>query len=567
MPTADDIRWFKGQFHDRIAAAVRVTPLSVDMLIALACQETGGIWPVLRRKQLHVDRILELCVGDTLDANKGRRAFPRTKGDLVAEPNGERMFQIARQALVDMAAHINGFAAVVKNPNKFCHGYGVFQYDLQFFREDPDYFLERRYARFDASLGKCLASLRSALEKVGLDDRPTLADLEMAAVAIAYNTGGFKPHRGLKQGHFDGRKFYGEQFFDFLRLSKTVASNGVPAVVPTPPPGEATVPPPTPVDATGAFFEVEVLETPLRLRSEPKIDKTGANVVARLPDGQIVQAVDGVTVNGFREVQTSLLGARHQGFASVRHLKPAPGVTAVPIPTPAAMPPTTGIAAVYMPRVAGSVTRRTQIAGAHSLNDAGQPRRVGTSPDALRAELEAIADWLAVDKASHVRYQPRGRATFCNVYAHDYCHLAGVYLPRVWWTPAAIEALAQGLLVEPKLGKTIDEQRANDLFRWLRDFGLRFGWRRTSTLTKLQVEVNQGAVGLVVARRVNDGLSGHVAMVVPETNDHRARWNADGEVVAPLQSQAGATNFRYGRGKTDWWKGPQFADSAFWLHA
>ncbi|MCY1561276.1 hypothetical protein D9M68_985110 [compost metagenome] len=56
-------------------------------------------------------------------------------------------------------------------------------------------------------------------------------------------------------------------------------------------------------------------------------------------------------------------------------------------------------------------------------------------------------------------------------------------------------------------------------------------------------------------------------MVVPETSDKTARRNADGAVEAPLQSQAGATNFRYGRGKANWWNGNEFAESAFWIHA
>jgi len=51
------------------------------------------------------NQILELCVGDTLD--RGRRAFPKTKAEFVAVPNGQTMFQIARKALVSMAAHIN----------------------------------------------------------------------------------------------------------------------------------------------------------------------------------------------------------------------------------------------------------------------------------------------------------------------------------------------------------------------------------------------------------------------------------------------------------------------------
>ena len=51
----------------------------------------------------------------------------------------------------------------------------------------------------------------------------------MAAVAIAYNTGRFNPAKGLKQGYFDGTKFYGENFFGFLQLAHSVQ---VPASVP-----------------------------------------------------------------------------------------------------------------------------------------------------------------------------------------------------------------------------------------------------------------------------------------------------------------------------------------------
>jgi len=121
--------------------------------------------------------------------------------------------------------------------------------------------------------------------------------------------------------------------------------------------------------------------------------------------------------------------------------------------------------------------------------------------------------------------------------------------------------------VEPLLESTIHEMRANDLFRWLRDFGPRFGWRQTGTLTKLQTEVNQGGVGIIVARRKEDGRSGHIVVVVPETQENTARRDASGEVVAPLQSQAGSSNFQYGRGKTNWWNGEEFAEAAFWIHA
>ena len=314
MPKADDILWFKRQFQPSIDAAIEDTPFSVDMVTAIACQETGFIWQVLRKRQLSVGRILELCVGDTLDSSGGRRAFPKTKADLLAKPRGDEMFAIARQALLDMAQFINGYRAAVANPNKFCHGFGIFQFDLQFFIVEPDYFLQRQYADFNASLEKCIGELRNAQRRIGMQDRISLSNLEMASVAIAYNTGTFKPSKGLKQGHFNGSKFYGEEIFDFLLLSQTVE-----VATSTPPPGSST--------ATGPLYEVDVRSSPLALRREPNRDSNdpSANVIARLPDGHKVRAVTNQPVNGFLEVETTLEGAPHRGFASVQFLKLSQG--------------------------------------------------------------------------------------------------------------------------------------------------------------------------------------------------------------------------------------------------
>jgi hypothetical protein len=353
MPNAEDILWFKQQFHREIEAAVHGTPFSLDMLTAVACQETGLIWQVLRKQRLSLGQILALCVGDTIDASgeKGRKAFPRTKADLMTKPKGEQMFAIARQALVDMAQYISSYRSAAANANKFCHGFGIFQYDLQFFLEDPDYFLQKRYADFAACARRCIGELHNAMKRIDWQDKTTLTDYEMACVAIAYNTGSFKPNKGLKQGYFNGTKYYGEEVFDFLRLSKTVALDSGPALLPAPLPGNAVVPPPTPVEATGLFYEVDVRQTPLRLRSEPKIDENhpNANVIARLPDGQIVRAVTEKKVNDFLEVETSLLDAHYRGFASAQYLRPAPNVDTVPVITPSPTPPNDGIVAVYMP--------------------------------------------------------------------------------------------------------------------------------------------------------------------------------------------------------------------------
>ncbi len=233
MPNLQDAIWFKSQFQPAIERAVAGTPLNVDMITAFACQETGEIWPALRRQGLPTARILELCVGDTLDASPtgGRRAFPRNRAELAASAEGARMFDVARQGLVDMASYIPGYRGAASRPDKFCHGFGIFQLDLQFFKVDPSYFLDKRYADFDAALAKCTGELLSVLRRLGWQQKTSLTDLESAAVAIAYNTGRYDPARGLKQGYFDGMKYYGENYFGYLQLARSAqaaATRGAP---------------------------------------------------------------------------------------------------------------------------------------------------------------------------------------------------------------------------------------------------------------------------------------------------------------------------------------------------
>ena len=306
MPNASDMRWFKTNFQNKVNAAIQGTPFTLDLMTALACQETGEIWPILRKTDLSIDRILELCVGDTIDA-PSRSAFPKNKAELVAFPRGQEMFDLARQALVEMAHFINSYKDAASKPNKFCHGYGIFQFDLQFFKTEPDYFLQKRYARFDDSLQKAIGELQAARKRIDLQNKPALTDLELAHVAIAYNTGHFNPAKGLKQGFkSDDGKFYGEQVFAFMQTAKTVSAED-----------ETTTPP-----AAGARFKVAA--SALNLRSEPLIDQSNpkTNVTAKLPNGHIVRAITNQAVNGFLEVETEFEGKHLSGFASAQFLTP-----------------------------------------------------------------------------------------------------------------------------------------------------------------------------------------------------------------------------------------------------
>lgn len=322
MKTADAIAWFKRQFGERVAAVVEGTPFSVDLVAAIAQQETGYIWSGLVRRGLAEGEVLRLCVGDTLDEDRGRSSFPRNKRELLRAPRGAEMFAIARQALLDMARFVNGYQAATINPNKFCHGFGIFQYDLQFFETNPDYFLEKRWGDFDACLRQFLAELKEAKRRQGWGSKTALTDDERIYVAIAYNKGRADCARGFRQGHRCDGRYYGENIFEFLRLARSIPLEGAPAV-PLPEPLPEAAPEPAHFTGRAPVYEVITREGPLRLRREPEISapNPGANVIARLPRGQLVQLVSRRKRGEFFEVETLFEGENVRGFAASKFLR------------------------------------------------------------------------------------------------------------------------------------------------------------------------------------------------------------------------------------------------------
>src|SRR6188474_356471 len=125
MKITDAIKWFKETFAPELQTVTVNTPFDPDLLCAIAYQETGFIWSNLISK-VPVIQIPFLCVGDTIDA-PNRKVFPINKQALLNVKDGSVMFDIARDCLIDMAQFIKGYSAAVNNPNKFCHGFGIFQ--------------------------------------------------------------------------------------------------------------------------------------------------------------------------------------------------------------------------------------------------------------------------------------------------------------------------------------------------------------------------------------------------------------------------------------------------------
>jgi hypothetical protein len=204
----------------------------------------------------------------------------------------------------------------------------------------------------------------------------------------------------------------------------------------------------------------------------------------------------------------------------------------------------------------------------------------------------AIVETLNV--TSSARYQPGDSKTYCNIYAYDFVTAMGGYLPRVWWmdaTWAKIQAGAEIVtlaekkrlqeegeevkdLVAPEYGVTVREMNANSLTAWMHATGsTEFGWSAASDMDAAQTAANTGSVVILLAANKVASRSGHVSVVLAESSEHTAhRDETSGQVVVPLQSQAGSKNFKYsaeqgapGSTAKEWWKDSKHKDGAAWI--
>ncbi|WP_298826293.1 glycoside hydrolase domain-containing protein [uncultured Piscinibacter sp.] len=328
-------------------------------------------------------------------------------------------------------------------------------------------------------------------------------------------------------------------------------------------------------DAFGAFTPVgaevvagsgeprRVTASELNLRHVPST--VGNTPIARLREGQMVRVL-GPALEPFVRVRVALDGGDVIGYVSGRFLAPVSeaiaetAATTQPARAPGRYP------AVHYREGDARSQRASAARRAQPLGEPGQPRRDPTADAATRtAQLDAIVQWLDVEHSQ--RYARTPDATFCNIYAADFAYLARAYLPRVWWKSKALHRLDAGETLEALYDVTVREMRADDLMAWLIEFGADFGWRRVFDATALQGAANAGSFAVICADRATERLPGHIAVVVPETPALAARRDADGNVVMPVQSQAGGTNRARFLPVSAWWDDVvTYRDRGFFVH-
>jgi predicted chitinase len=270
-------------------------------------------------------------------------------------------------------------------------------------------------------------------------------------------------------------------------------------------------------------------------------------------------------VNGWVKVRAVQNGQVLEGFVASRYL------AKIPRKPPATAPPPIPkedfqIQPVHLSENRRDITRLRDGGRAYPIGEAGRPRRTGTKIGTKVRKLIEIINYLNSEKIIHKRCWPKGRTTYCNIYAYDYCYLARVYLPRVWWTARALNQIRDGQEVPVKYGDSIRELNANMLHDWLEDYGLIFGWKRVVNLDVLQAAANNGEVCIIVARRKDLNRSGHITAVVPEHDNFYAARNPSGEVLRPVESQAGVKNYRFVTKAKSWWLDARYESFGFWRH-
>jgi hypothetical protein len=302
----------------------------------------------------------------------------------------------------------------------------------------------------------------------------------------------------------------------------------------------------------------QVLPLEVNLRTQPQL--TPSTILVRLKQGQQVEElpVPPTPPAGWRHVRAEVQGIVVEGYVKAFLLEKV--TTSSVVHPPVVLP---NIPEARLKRT--DPVRRNQTGDGPRVFDLTEPNlpgRPGSTPVEQAQQLGAIVAYLGVDHSA--RYAAGSGKTYCNIYAHDYAHLAGAYLPRVWWMRKALVALAAGQAVAPAYGTTVQELNANSLYTWFEEFGADFGWRRSVDLTEVQNAANAGQVCIISGQRRDLNRSGHICAVVPETSTHKARRQGP-QVTVPLMSQAGASNFQYG-GRV-WWTAAQFARFGFWIHA
>ena len=169
-----------------------------------------------------------------------------------------------------------------------------------------------------------------------------------------------------------------------------------------------------------------------------------------------------------------------------------------------------------------------------------------------------IIEYLDVENS--VRYQREPTKTFDNVYAYDFCSFTWAYLPRVYWKKKSLSNILAGQEVKAGYGETVRELSTNMLYDFFLNEGKYYhNWEQIENPVELQNLANEGHICIISAKNSNTRRSGHMTIVPPEYKGFTRKG------AIPVQSQAGAGNFKYKLGQ-NWYLNNRYSDFGFFVN-
>ncbi|WP_413998754.1 SH3 domain-containing protein [Flavobacterium sp. W1B] len=301
-------------------------------------------------------------------------------------------------------------------------------------------------------------------------------------------------------------------------------------------------------------MKYRVASSSLNLRDFPSTNDN-STILAKIPFRHTVKLIEKTASDWWK---VKLLNTEKEGFVFSKDIEPVDEstdeISDLEVPN-------------FEPGLKGSLDNKEETY--KPIGNPSIPFRDLTSAESKRASIAKIIDTLDVSKS--FRYQKDEADTYCNIYTFDFCFFAKVYIPRLRWTDKAIEELKKGNEVPVIFEDTVRPFYSNYIYDWFEKSANAFGWKKIDNVDELQEKVNaNGGVGIICAKRFILNKSGHVVVVVPETETEKA-YRVDGKVIYPLQSQAGMNNYNYfSEIRKDWWnnKDPEkgYSSAIFYYH-
>ena len=301
-------------------------------------------------------------------------------------------------------------------------------------------------------------------------------------------------------------------------------------------------------------MKYRVATSSVNLRDFPSADEN-SKILIKIPFRHTLQLLEKTTTDWWK---VRLFNTNKEGFALSKDIESVDEVTA-------------DVLDIEVPNFEHGQkgTLHNKLETYKPLADPTIPYRDLTSAATKRSSINAIIEKLNVEES--FRFQKDDLDTYCNIYTFDFCFFAQVYIPRLRWTDKAIVALQKGNEVPLIFEDTIRPFYSNYIYDWFEQSSGVFGWEKIYDVDTLQTKVNEnGGVGIVCAKRFILNKSGHVVVVVPETETHKAH-RVGGKVIYPLQSQAGMNNYNYfSEIRGAWWdnKDPEkgYSSAIFYYH-